>query len=151
MADTLESLEKRRAQLLEELSRTGDMRQGSISENYRRCGKRPCGCGQREHPGHGPYYAFTRKVGGKTQTVNLREGPQLRKLRREVQTYQRFRQTCAQLIEVNEALCALRPEPAVESEQRPGLKKKSSRSSRQKSHGKSSTSSSACCTTGAPG
>ncbi len=139
MADTVETLEKRRARVLEELSQTGDMRQGSITENYRRCGKRECGCGQREDLGHGPYYAFTRKVEGKTQTVNLREGPRLRKLRREVETYQRFRQTCAQLIEINEALCALRPEPDTEGGERPGLKKKLSRSSRRKWRGKSST------------
>lgn len=138
MAETLETLEKRRTQLLEELGRTGDMRQGSISENYRRCGKRECGCGQEKHPGHGPYYAFTRKVAGKTHTVNLREGPRLRKLRREVEAYQRFRQTCAQLLEVNEALCALRPEEDDDNAERAGLKKKWSRSSRRKWRGKSS-------------
>jgi len=64
------------------------------------------------------------RVGGKTQTVNLREGRRLQKLRREVAAYQRFRQTCAQLIEVNEALCALRPEPDADDVARSGLKKK---------------------------
>jgi hypothetical protein len=138
MAETLETLEKRRVKLLDELARTGDMRQGSLTENYRRCGKRECACSEEEHAGHGPYYAFTRKVAGRTQTVNLREGPRLRKLRREVEAYQSFRRLCMQLLEVNEALCMLRPADDEDRAERSGLKKKLPRSSRRRSRGRSS-------------
>jgi hypothetical protein len=133
MAETLEALETKRAALLRALSETGDMRQGSISESYRSCGKRNCGCASPKHPGHGPFYAFTRKVDGKTQTVQLRPGPELSKLLREVETYHQFRRAIEDLVEVNEAICRLRPVATeAESSQRHALKKKLPRSSRRR-------------------
>lgn len=42
--DSLEDLEQRRARLYDQLAATGDFRRGSISENYRRCGKPNCVC-----------------------------------------------------------------------------------------------------------
>ena len=106
---SIQALEKRRRRLLEQLAATGDMRRGSISEQYRGCGKTPCCCKEPDHPGHGPYYAYTRKVAGKTKTRQLRAGPQLRKLEREVETYRQFRALTEQLLQVNEELCDLRP------------------------------------------
>ncbi len=44
--DSLEDLEQRRARLYDQLAATGDF-SGSISENYRRCGKPNCVCAQR--------------------------------------------------------------------------------------------------------
>ena len=109
MAKGLDRLESRRAQLLQELITIGDMRQGTISENYRKCGKPRCRCADPDHPGHGPYYAFTRKVAGRTKTTNLRPGPQLDKLRSEVAEYQRFRGLCRDLVKLNEEICVSRP------------------------------------------
>ena len=51
--------------LYEQLAATGDFRRGSISENYRRCGKPNCACAQPDHPGHGPRYLWTRTVAGR--------------------------------------------------------------------------------------
>lgn len=140
MAETLEELETKRAALLRALSETGDMRQGSITESYRSCGKSTCGCARPKHPGHGPFYAFTRKVNGKTQTIQLRPGPELSKLLREVETYHRFRRAIEDLVEVNEAICRLRPaEVETESSQRQALKKKLPRSSRRRWRARSSS------------
>jgi len=139
MADTLEELETRRTALLRALAETGDMRQGSITECYRPCGKSNCACVGPKHPGHGPFYAFTRKVGGKTQTIQLRPGPQLTKLLREVDTYHQFRRKIEDLVEVNEAICRLRPvEETTESPQRQALKKKLPKSSRRRWRARSS-------------
>lgn len=119
----------------------GDMRRGSVVEQYLKGGKTPCCCKAARHPGHGPYFAYTRKVQGKTQTRQLRPGPALAKLTREVETFHRFRQLCDQLLGINERLCDLRPlgagapGPAI-----PVVKKTSARSSRRKSV-KSSTAS----------
>lgn len=44
MANTSERLEGKRAALLEQLAATGDMRRGSITETYRRCGQPDCAC-----------------------------------------------------------------------------------------------------------
>ena len=133
MAETLEELEAKRTALLRALSETGDMRQGSITETYRPCGKSTCGCVHPKHPGHGPFYAFTRKVDGKTQTIQLRAGPALSKLLREVETYHQFRRAIEELVEVNEAICRLRPvDDSAEAVERQALKKKLPRSLRRR-------------------
>jgi hypothetical protein len=109
MSEPLTKLQAEREGLLQNLATTGDMRRGSITEVYRSCGKPTCACASADHPGHGPYYAFTTKVDGKTKTLQLRHGPVLSKIEREVQTYKTFRATCDQLVAVNEAICDARP------------------------------------------
>ena len=101
MARSLEELESQRAGLLHALAQTGDMRRGSINEVYRRCGKDNCACADPGHPGHGPFYAYTTKVAGKTRTLQLRPGARLSKIEREVAEYKHFRATSERVIEVN--------------------------------------------------
>lgn len=132
MPDTVAKLEAQREQILSRMTQLGDMRKGSISETFRACGKPACACRGTDHPGHGPYYAFTRKVAGKTKTVQLRPGPRLDKFEREVEAYKHFRALSEQLIEVNEAICEARAEP----DQPAAPKKTSRRSSRRKSSGR---------------
>jgi len=122
--DDLISLEATRRKLLDKLATTGDMRQGSITEAFRQCGKKECACARPRHPGHGPYFAFTRKVNGKTKTLQLRRGPALDNLEREVSTYKGFREDCEQLLEINEKICGLRPAASAAFD----LEKKRSRS-----------------------
>lgn len=109
MAQSIEGLERQRAEILQHMQALGDMRRGSVVEQYLRCGKTPCCCKAPGHPGHGPYFAFTRKVQGKTQTRQVRPGPALAKLSREVETFHEFRRVCDHLIEINEQICELRP------------------------------------------
>jgi hypothetical protein len=118
MSDPLPKLQAERDALLQSLAATGDMRRGSITEVFRSCGKPTCACAAADHPGHGPYYAFTTKVDGKTKTLQLRPGPMLSKIEREVETHRGFRATCDRLLDVNEAICDARPVEA------PGLEKK---------------------------
>lgn len=119
MCQSLDELLAHRYQLLQRLTEIGDMRQGSISESFRRCGSPSCCCAAPDHPGHGPYYAFTRKVEGKTRTINRRPGAQLNKLRREVAEYQRFKALCREVLQINEAICDARPAPEEEGDHAP--------------------------------
>ncbi|HET9973027.1 MAG TPA: DUF6788 family protein [Streptosporangiaceae bacterium] len=107
--DELPELERRREELYRELSRVGDFRPGSLNEVRRKCGKPNCACAAPDHPGHGPQYNLTRKVGGRTRARHLRPGPELDKARREAAGYQRFRELVGQVTEVNEAICDARP------------------------------------------
>jgi hypothetical protein len=132
MPDPLATLEAERDEVLRQMARLGDMRKGSITEAFRGCGKSACACQLTGHPGHGPYFAFTTKVAGKTKTVQLRAGAKLDKFQREVETYKQFRSLSARLIEVNESICEARPEPG-EAEQRSTPKKTSRRSSKKRS------------------
>ena len=106
---SLPELEAERDRLYAQLSAVGDFRRGSVSVNYRKCGKPNCACAAPEHPGHGPQWNLTRKADGRTRTVHLRPGPELEKARREVAEYERFRDLVGQVTEVNEAICAARP------------------------------------------
>lgn len=136
MVHSVEALERQRAEILKQIQALGDMRRGSIVEQYLRCGKSPCCCKQSSHPGHGPYFAFTRKIQGKTQTRQFRSGPALAKLRREVETFHRFQELSDRLIKINEEICDLRPVEAAGVE----VKKTSLQASRRKSGKKSSAS-----------
>lgn len=106
---SLEDLERRRAQLYERLAATGDFRRGSISENYRRCGKPNCACAQPDHPGHGPRYLWTRTVAGRGTKGRQLSAAELDKVRAELANYERFADVSEQIVEVNEAICEARP------------------------------------------
>jgi len=110
----LDDLEQRRDRLYTELAATGDFRRGSISENYRRCGKPNCACAQPDHPGHGPRYLWTRTVAGRGTRGRQLSAGELDKVRAELANYQRFAEVSEQIVEVNEAICEARPpNPAV--------------------------------------
>ncbi len=106
---SLPELEAERERLYAQLSAVGDFRRGSVSENYRKCGKPNCACAQPGHPGHGPQYNLTRTVEGRTRARHLKPGPELEKIRREVAGYERFRDLVGQVTEVSEAICEARP------------------------------------------
>lgn len=134
MPQSLDALEAKRHKLLEQILRIGDMRQGTINEVYRPCGKPNCRCTKPGDPGHGPYYAFTRKVKGKTRTVQLRASPALAKIEQEVEGYRRFRKLCTELLAVNEQICEGRI--IREDDPESGVKKTSSRLSKKRSRGR---------------
>jgi len=113
---SLPDLELQRKQLFRRLKNLGDFRRGTISTNYRKCGKSNCACARKEHPGHGPQYLWNVSVDGKTQARNLSLGPELEKVGREVQRYHSFVHWCRELVEVNDQICRLRPVPTIEDE-----------------------------------
>jgi hypothetical protein len=93
---------------------TGDFRRGSVSENYRRCGKPSCHCAQPGDPGHGPRYLWTRTLpGGRGSTGRQLSADEVEKVRRELANYQRFAQVSDRIVQVNEAICEARPPDTV--------------------------------------
>src|SRR5450755_3679554 len=103
---SLPELEAERDRLFAQLSMVGDFRRGSVSENWRRCGKPNCACAAPEHPGHGPRFLWTRSAGRrKTVGRQLATG----EVRRETARHAEFATTVEQVIEVNEKICEARP------------------------------------------
>ena len=105
----LAELEARRVRLFERLAAIGDFRRGSISENYRRCGKPNCACAQPGHPGHGPRYLWTRTVAGRGTRGRQLAAGEVEKVRAELARYSEFAALSEQIVEVNEAICEARP------------------------------------------
>jgi hypothetical protein len=117
MKESLGALESLRNDLARRLSELGDFRRGSVSVNYRKCGKPNCACAQPNHSGHGPQYLWNATIRGKSVAQNLRLGPELEKVTKEVENYRHFVKLCKQLIEVNEKICRLRPVAQIEDEE----------------------------------
>jgi hypothetical protein len=109
---SLGDLEQQRDRLYAELAATGDFRRGSISQNYRRCGKPNCACAQPDHPGHGPRYLWTRTVAGRGTKGRQLSADEVDKVRAELANYHRFAEVADQIVAVNEEICEARP-PAV--------------------------------------
>lgn len=132
MPDSLGTLEQQRSAILSHIADLGDFRSGSITAINGRCGKPECRCHQPNQPGHGPNFRLTRKVNGKSVSETFASPADLRKARREVETFHRFRELSHELLEVNEKICRARP---VEDTLTPEEKKRRKRSVR-KSNGK---------------
>ena len=116
MPETLEALELERTKLYQRLQAVGDFRPGTISVNFRKCGKKNCACARKGHAGHGPQYLWNTTQRGQSRAQNLRMGPELEKVRKELATHRIFLSLCHQLVEVNEKICQLRPVQQVKDE-----------------------------------
>ena len=97
-------LSRRRDQLKRQLAEIGDMRPGSLTGRYRKCGKPTCHCAQPGASGHGPSWSLTRRVEGKTVTKIIPAGA-LERTREQLEEYQRFRTLSRELVEVSVQLC----------------------------------------------
>ena len=106
---TLSELEAERDRLYAQLAAVGDFRRGSVSENWRRCGKPGCACAQPGHRGHGPRMLWTRSgAGGKTVGRQL-AAEEVDKVRAELARHAEFAEISRQIVEVNERICEARP------------------------------------------
>lgn len=114
MPESLKSLEGKRDSLYRKLQGIGDFRRGTISANYRKCGRRNCACVKEGHPGHGPQYLWNATINGKSCAKNLRLGPELQKYTEETENYREFLKLCNEVVRLNEQICELRPTPEIE-------------------------------------
>ncbi len=110
----LAELEARRARLFDRLAAVGDFRRGSISENWRRCGKPGCRrCAAPGSRGHGPRWLWTRTVPGRGTVGRQLKHEEVEKVRGELAAWQQFAELTGQIAEVSEAICEARPVAAA--------------------------------------
>ena len=55
----VKTLQQRREQLKAGLAQVNDLRRGSLTARFRKCGKPNCHCAEKDSPGHGPCYSLT--------------------------------------------------------------------------------------------
>jgi len=130
---SLSELEAERDRLYAQLSVVGDFRRGSVSENYRKCGKPNCVCVQPGHPGHGPRFLWTRAARGRGTVGRQLAAGEVDRVRREVARHGEFAAICEQIAEVNEKICEARPAAGTDAPAAPGAEK---RGSARRSHGR---------------
>lgn len=106
---SLDSLQRRRAQIADQIAALGDLRPGSITSTSGRCGKPTCHCHRPNDPGHGPNPRLTYKVDGKTVTQSLPNPAAVRKAEREIAEFRNLQGLHKEFVEVNSQICQLRP------------------------------------------
>ena len=116
MEETLVECERKRDALIDSLKELGEFRRGTISANYRKCGKRNCACAREGHPGHGPQYLWSATIKGKSYAKNLKLGPEMQKYEEETGRHRRFVELCEEMVQINERICDLRPVPEVKDD-----------------------------------
>ena len=122
---SLPELEAERDRLYAQLSAVGDFRRGSVSENYRKCGKPNCACAQPDHPGHGPRFLWTRSARGReAPSAGSWRPAEVEKVRREVARHAEFAAISEQIAEVNEKICEARPAAGTDAPSGAGGRKR---------------------------
>jgi hypothetical protein len=106
---SLPELEAERDRLYAQLAGVGDFRRGSVSENYRKCGKPNCACAAPGHRGHGPRLLWTRSAGRRKTIGRQLAAAEVEKVRRELARHGEFTAISEQIAEVNEQICEARP------------------------------------------
>jgi hypothetical protein len=130
---SLAELEAERDRLYAQLAAVGDFRRGSVSENYRKCGKPNCACARPGHRGHGPRFLWTRTARGRGTVGRQLAAGEVEKVRREVGRHAQFAAVSEQIAEVNEKICEARPAAGTGAPSAPeGEKGGSARRSRRR-------------------
>jgi len=128
---SLPELEAERDRLYAQLNRVGDFRRGSVTENWRKCGKPNCACAWPGHPGHGPRFLWTRSAGRRKTVGRQLAAAEVEKVRAEVARHAEFTAISEQVAEVSERICEARPTAGTGAPSAPeGEKGGSSRPSR---------------------
>jgi hypothetical protein len=110
---SLLELEAERDRLYAQLAAVGDFRRGSVSENWRKCGRPNCGCAAPDHRGHGPRLLWTRSAGARKTVGRQLAAAEVDKVRTEVARHAQFTAISEQIAQVNEKICEARPVAAA--------------------------------------
>ena len=104
-----DELVEQRGQLLRELVDIGELRQGSLRTQYRKCGKPNCRCAGEGAQGHGPYWLLTwlDRDTGKTRGRTI-PADAVEQTRAQIGEYQRLRGLVRELVEVSGRICDVR-------------------------------------------
>ena len=127
----LSELTRQRRNLQDQLATLGDLRPGSLTPRYRKCGKPTCHCANEGDPGHGPSWSLTWTVEGKTQT-RIIPAEAVEQTQAQIAEYRRARTLTRELFEVSTRMCDVQLE-AVKATQKKTSSQRSSRKSAARS------------------
>ena len=107
MEKRIHTIERKIGKIKEELLSIGDLRPGSLSQQYNVCGNPNCRCKEDPPRKHGPYYqlSFTRKGRSSTKFVK-KHG--LATVRKQLKNYSRLRKLVDTWIELSTELSQLK-------------------------------------------
>jgi len=107
MDKRISTIESQISKIKEELSSLGDLRPGSLSEQYNVCGSPKCRCKDDPPKKHGPYYqiSLTRKGKSRSKFVKKKDVASVKK---QLKNYARLRTLIEKWIDLAEELCLLK-------------------------------------------
>jgi len=109
---SIQRIERRIQHIKTQLTTLGDMRPGSLSQQYNVCGKPGCRCKDPQHPKrHGPYYQLSWVHQGKSTTQFIRR-PWVPQVKAQLATFKRFRKLTEQWVALALALAKLKLQAA---------------------------------------
>ena len=89
----VQQLELRREQVLQELGAIRSLRKGNLNEQWVPVVRK----GKKTEKLRGPYFVWSRKVGGRSVSERLRDPQAVALARQDAANYRRFRQLCEEL------------------------------------------------------
>jgi hypothetical protein len=107
MAVSTESLEKRIQKIKQEIGEVGDLRPGTLSQQYNVCGSPGCQCKASPPIKHGPYYQISFTRHGKSSSQFVRE-EDLKDVQQQLDNYRRLRELVDEWISLSAQLSTLR-------------------------------------------
>ncbi len=107
MQKQISALEGKIEKIKREVVALGDLRPGSISQQYNVCGNPNCRCKEDPSKRHGPYHQLSFTRNGRSRSKFIRK-PQLSEVKRQVKNYARLRSLVDRWIELSSELCQLR-------------------------------------------
>lgn len=108
MATHLQRWQQQIDQIKQDLLALGDMRPGSISEQYNVCGKPNCRCKDPRKPQkHGPYYQLSYTHLGKSTTEFVKR-EMLQEVQQQLANYARFKELTEQWVQLSLRIAKLK-------------------------------------------
>jgi hypothetical protein len=107
MAVTIETLERRIQKIKQTIGELGDLRPGTLSQQYNVCGQPNCRCKASPPVKHGPYYQISFKWHGKSSSHFVRE-EDLAEVQQQLGNYRRLRELVDEWITLSAELSGLR-------------------------------------------
>ena len=107
MKKKIRALEGQIEKIKGKLVRIGDLRPGSLSQQYNVCGNPNCRCKEDPSKRHGPYHQLSFTRNGRSRTKFVKK-PDLSEVQRQLKNYGRLRALVERWIELSSELCQLR-------------------------------------------
>ena len=99
--ETVERLQARIEEIKRILSDLGEMRPGSLSEQYNVCGNPHCRCKDPENPRrHGPYFQLSYTHKGRSRSEFVRK-QDVEEMRRRIANYRTFKELSAEWVDLS--------------------------------------------------
>ena len=106
--EKIEVILERITSIKTQLNELGELRPGSISQQYNVCGNPTCRCKDKKNPQkHGPYHKLSYKRKGKGSTEFIKEGD-LDKVTEQIANYKKLKELTGEWIDLSIELAALR-------------------------------------------